>query len=334
MKKVYPMIICLVVACLLFGVFGYGNAAEKLQWTYPVLLIPGQYSRDAQDWFASEVYKQSKGRLQIFNHQYKDVGLTGFECLTTVKNGAYPLIEIVSGYAAGEIPALALYSIPYAITNPKEGITVLGATLSIRQRELDKFNAADIPLYQIGPPLTLFSTKPVRKLADLKGMKLRAPGRIIASYAKALGATPVTTPLAESYTALQRGTVDAALTAPHSAFALGWHEVAKYVTLFTTPLVSFTVVNKDSWKTLPKDIQDMILQTARETTEKITAGSLAEIAGTADSIRAKGLEYIELPPAEEVKRRGIAMGLWDQWAKKCGPAGPEFLKEIKKATGR
>ena len=334
MRKIYFIGMWLVVTSLLFGLSGYGITAPKVEWTYPVLPASGQYAREHMDWFAAEVNRRSNGRLKIFTQQYAEVGLRGFESLTMIKNGAYPVIEVVSGYAAGEIPALALYSAPYVVNSPKEGIKVLKATRDIRQRELDKFSALDIPLYKTGPPLTLFSTKPVRKLADLKGLKVRAPGRIIASYVTALGATPVTTASAEAYTALQRGTVDAALTAAYNAFGRGFHEVTQYVTLFTTPLVTFTVVNKERWNALPNDLRDIALQVAAEATDRLTADSIAEIAATPDKIRAKGLEYIVLSAEEEAKRRGIAMGLWDKWAQKCGPAGQELLKKVQAITSK
>lgn len=334
MKKFCSMATWLIVAFLLFSFFGYSSAAVKTEWTYPVLPSSGQYARDGMDWFATQVFERSNGHIKIFTQQYAEVGLRGFENLTMTKNGSYPIIEVVTGYAGGEIPALTLYSAPYVITGPKEGVKVLKDTHNIRQRELDKFNAIDIPLYKCGPPLCLFSNKPVRKLTDLKGLKVRAPGRIIASYVTALGATPVTTASAEAYTALQRGTVDAALTAAYSAISHGFHEVTRYVTLFDTPVVTFTVVNKESWSTLPKNVQDIILKAAGEATDRLTTESISEIAATPNKIRAKGLEYIELPPEEEAKKRGIALNLWDTWAQKSGPAGQELIKAIWAVTGR
>lgn len=76
------------------------------------------------------------------------------------------------------------------------------------------------------------TTKPVRKVADLKGMKIRVPNNTmqIASFA-ALGATPTPMPLGDVYTALQQGVIDG-LENPLPVLYNGkFHEVAKYLTL-------------------------------------------------------------------------------------------------------
>ena len=336
MKKLFLIIICLTAVFLTFfgSSFVEPAIAQKIEWTYPTQHVPGNYMRDGQEWFAAEVSKRTNGRLKIFTHQFGEVGLSGFESLTVLKSGAYPVIEIITGWVAGEIPALGLYSAPCVIDNPKEGVAALDATYEIRQRLLDKFNAMDIRLYTVGPLLTLFSNKPVRTLEDFKGLKIRAPGRLIGDFVKALGASPVTTPLAESYTALQRGTVDAGLTGPDGGISLKWHEVTKYGTLMgVSPNVTFVVVNKDKWKILPKDIQEIILQTAKEATVRLTNDAIKVTAASPDDLRKSGLTVIQLSPEVDGQIKGIVKGsLWDKWA--SVPEGQSFLKAIRSSTGK
>ena len=76
------------------------------------------------------------------------------------------------------------------------------------------------------------TTRPVRHVADLKGMKIRVPNNTmqIVSF-EALGATPTPMPLGEVYTALQQGVIDG-LENPLPVLYNGkFHEVAKYLTL-------------------------------------------------------------------------------------------------------
>lgn len=336
MKKLFSAIICFAAISLIFLGFGFFKpaSAQKIEWTYPTQHVPGNYMRAGQDWFAAEVYKRSNEGLKIFTHQFSEVGLTGFESLTVLKPGAYPIIEVITGWVAGEIPAFGLYSAPCVVDNPKEGVAALDATRDIRQRELDKFNAMELRLYTVGPLLTLFSNKPVRTLEDFKGLKIRAPGRLIGDFVKALGGSPMTTPLAESYTALQRGTVDAGLTGPDGGLSLKWNEATKYATLMgVSPNVTFVVVNKDRWKALPKDIQDITLQVAKEATDRLTNDAIKVSATAKDDLRAAGLTVIELTPEVAAQIRGIVKGnLWDKWA--GVPEGQKLLKAIREATSK
>jgi len=121
-------------------------------------------------------------------------------------------------------------------------------------------------LHAHGPGLIHTRGKAVRKLEDMKGLKLRGHGTS-ALVQKALGATPVPKPMPECYQMLQKGTVDGA-TYPWEANK-GWKlgEVTDYCTAafsvaYTTTF--FVVMNKDKWNALPGDVQRIIEGINRE----------------------------------------------------------------------
>ncbi len=81
-----------------------------------------------------------------------------------------------------------------------------------------------------GPGLIHTVKKPVTKLEDLKGMKIRSTG-LASKIITALGASPVGTTMPETYDALRTGVAEGA-TAPIQALkGFRWGEVVKYTIL-------------------------------------------------------------------------------------------------------
>jgi|SRR5215216_3278055 TRAP-type transport system periplasmic protein len=75
----------------------------------------------------------------------------------------------------------------------------------------------------------LFSKRAVRKMDDLKGMKIRVHSVAIAQLTAGLGADPLTIAFAEVYTGLERGTLDGGFTAAGPGHSQKWYEVTKYL---------------------------------------------------------------------------------------------------------
>ena len=79
------------------------------------------------------------------------------------------------------------------------------------------------------PDQAFFSKKPVRKPEDFKGLKTRVHSVALASLVAGLGGEPLTIAFAEVYTALERGTLDAAISGTKPGYGLRWYEVSKYL---------------------------------------------------------------------------------------------------------
>jgi TRAP-type transport system periplasmic protein len=116
-------------------------------------------------------------------------------------------------------------------------------------------------LHAHGPGI-LHTKKPVTKLEELKGMKIRSTGTV-AKIVGALGGTPVAMPMPETYDALQKGIAEGVMC-PIEALQ-GWKlgEVIKYTTenygsAYTIGF--FVVMNKSKWDSLPPDVQKVIEQ--------------------------------------------------------------------------
>jgi len=105
----------------------------------------------------------------------------------------------------------------------------------------------------------LFCNKPIRGLADLRGLKVRVSGRSQAEFMQALGATGVTLPFPEVVPALQNGVVDCGLTGSHSGYSARWFEVSTH--LYTLPLgwsQFLYAVNQSAWNRFDERVRTLL----------------------------------------------------------------------------
>lgn len=140
------------------------------------------------------------------------------------------------------------------------------------------------------------TTKPVRTVEDLKGMKIRVPNNDIQIKGfEVLGATPTPMALGDVYTALQQGTIDG-LENPLPVIYNGkFHEVAKYLTL-DGHVKNFTtwVMGADFFNTLTPEQQQILLETADEA--GLYNNQIQEEVNqeTLEKFKAEGVEIIEV----------------------------------------
>lgn len=144
------------------------------------------------------------------------------------------------------------------------------------------------------------TTKPVRTVEDLKGMKIRVPNNTIQIKGfEVLGATPTPMALGEVYTSLQQGTIDG-LENPLPVLYNGkFYEVAKYLTL-DGHVKNFTtwITGTEFFNSLTSEQQQILIETGNEAglynnelQEKVTQETL-------DKLKAEGVEIIEVDTSE------------------------------------
>jgi TRAP-type C4-dicarboxylate transport system substrate-binding protein len=98
---------------------------------------------------------------------------------------------------------------------------------------------------------------------SLKTKKIRIFNKDTANWASGLNATPITIPWAEVYTAAQRGVIDGATGSLGTVYDSKWYEIFKYITVMDSWLsIDGINVNLDAWKELPKEYQNIVMQTA------------------------------------------------------------------------
>src|SRR5213079_864064 len=115
------------------------------------------------------------------------------------------------------------------------------------------------------------ANKPLRKLDDFKGLKIRIQSsKILEGEIKAFGAIPQVMAFSEVYTALQQGVVDGEENTPSNKYTQKMHEVQKHMTLSDHGVVMYAViVNKKFWDALPADIRRSLVEAMAESTQYV-----------------------------------------------------------------
>lgn len=285
-------------------------------------------SQTAEAW-CKEVEKRTDGRVkfQYFpgqtltkSHQTYDaivdgIADSGFSALAYTQ-GRFPAmsaIDLPFGYTSG-VQATAVANKVFAALNPKE----------FDQTKIMYFNAH-------GPGLLQTRSKAVKKLEDLKGLKIRSTG-MSAEVVKALGGTPVPMPMPDSYQALQKGVVDGSVHPVETNKGWKTGEVLKYLILnysssYTTTF--FVTMNKDKWNSIGADDQKIIEEANVEWAKKHgEAWDSSDVEGLEFFMSFKGNEQIEQDADESARWAAAVAPVIEGYAKKITGQGVDGQKVV------
>jgi C4-dicarboxylate-binding protein DctP len=178
------------------------------------------------------------------------------------------------------------------------------------------------------------ANKPLRKLDDFKGLKIRIQSsKVIEGEIKALGAIPQVMAFSEVYTALQQGVVDGEENTPSNKYTQKMHEVQKHMTMSDHGVVMYAVVvNKKFWDGLPPDIRKNLDEAMAESTKYVWEIAKKENDDALAKIKAaKTTEVYVLPPAEKAVWRKAMLPLYQEYE---GVVGKDTLQAIEKTVAQ
>lgn len=298
------------------------TVASAETWRIQTLFPPDNINYKALQRVADKVAVMSDGRLTLELIPVKQVvGPTG--TLEAVRNGIIEGHFTWPGLWAGREPAFALIAdLPGGFPSAHEALDFYydGPGLELA-REL---HAAE-GLYTVGVfcvgTESLPSRVEIRGLADLDGLKIRLPGGVTSLVMAEFGVAPVQLPFSEAFSALDKGTVDAADNSSVAENArMGFHEKARYAIypgIHSAPVLDLSV-NKAKWDALSDDLK-AILETAMHS----VAESSMYTRDKADRVIVRevksgerDIELIDWPREERMAFRERAKQVWLAYAEK------------------
>ena len=332
MKRIslFFLVATTVVALISTSAFGAEAAPTKL--TFSIFFPPthGQ-TKAAMDW-AKEIEKRTGNKVQIT--VFPGGTLTNAkQCYSGVVKGISDIGFSLFAYTRGRFPVMAAVDLPMGYPDGKTASRVAHEFVkTFNPKELHDVKVLYIHAH--GPGL-LHTKKPVNKIDDLKGMKIRATG-FSAKVVKALGGVPVAMPQGGTYEALQKGVVEGTFS-PMEVLK-GWKqaEVVKsttecYSVGYTTTF--FVVMNLDKWNALPAEVKKVF----DEVSEKYV-----DIHGQVwDSTDEEGRKYTEslgnkiIPLSDDESarwRKAVEPAIKDFIANT--PNGDKYVKKIKELISK
>lgn len=338
MRKVcLPGFLMFVLFTAFFATSGFA-AEEKAIVLKFSNFFPAPHAHSViMDQWSKEVEKRTNGRVKV--NYYPGATLTpANQTYDSVVKGIADVGMSCQAYTRGKFPLTEVMDLPLAY---RSGLV---ATRMINEF-YKKFQPAEynetrvLYLHAHGPGI-LHTKKPVNKLEDMKGLKIRSTG-LSAKIVQAVGGAPVGMPMTESYDALSKGVADGILCPDEALKGFKLGEVTAYTTetygaAYSTAF--FVVMNKAKWNALPRDIQNIIEKVNEEWIEK--QGKLwddIDREGKAWAIQ-HGMKYIKLSPEENARWAAAVRPMLDEYVKGTkaknlpGDATLKFCLEYLKAN--
>ncbi len=265
--------------------------------------------------FCKELEKRTNGRVKV---DYFAGGslLKAPAMFEGVVNGIADIGYSHVYYTAGRMPVTETSGLPLGYPSAWVGGHVVNDFYDeFKPKEFDKVRVLWL---NTSTPSAIASKKPVRKLEDLKGLTIRAPG-LSGEIMKALGGTPAPTPMMEVYDAIAKGVIDGEASNFETLVAFKFGEVVKYSTSIwqiTYPFPFYCVMNKNTYNKLPADIKTIFDQLVGEYKERyILMWNSVDFNGKAFGEK-KGVEFIDLPPSELTKWQAAVKPVFENYVKK------------------
>jgi TRAP-type C4-dicarboxylate transport system substrate-binding protein len=323
-----------VVLAALVLLAGVDPAAAQTKWKGVATSRPlPQFA--LWTWLAEELQKRTQGKFTMEVVSLPEVGLTGFELVRVTRAGLVDVGDVLPTYVAGDVPIVEGVDLPGLFGDFETSVKAHVAYLEVLRKNQDKLGGVVLGAY-LWPHQVIFSRKPVRSPADLKGLKVRVYGTAQTEFARALGMEPVSVAFAEVYTALERGAVDAGFTGTYSGCGVKWFEVTKFlVDVNHGPVAGTFVVSKRTWDRLAPDMHALLRKLGQEFSER---GWEVGRRTTTDGVKCntdKGMEWIPTTPqmAAAVKE-AVSKTVVPSWVKRAGPdAKPAFNQYIAPHAG-
>jgi len=307
------------------------RAQAAAKWKMQSMWSSAELTYKAFEDLCAHINKLCAGKLEIT--PFAAGAVTGvFESLDAVSAGVLQGHSSWAGYFSGKDPGLAVISdFVFGYQHPwqAEAWYYQKGGLDMLREAYAKYNAYPVGVSWWGVE-SIVAKKPIKSMADFKGVKFRSPQGMTAEILTKLGASIVVLPGGEVYSALDKGVVDAADWATISMNQrMGFHEVAKFPTKLyhSMPVQEFTV-NMDAWKKLPDDVKALLSTAVREWTWDQIQRVAVDDARVSKELAAKGVTAAAWPDAEMAKMRALAEKTWEEWSKKTPLAKQAYDSQL------
>jgi TRAP-type C4-dicarboxylate transport system substrate-binding protein len=265
--KLVSFVLFLSVIGISFLITPAFSQVKPIELTFAQFQPAQHFNNKLSESYAKEIEKRTNGRVKItvfsggtliaadktYSGIVTGIADMGMSCMAYTR-GKFPLSEVIDlplGYKTG-VAATKLINIFYEKFKPKE------------------YNETEVMYFMAHSPGIVHSKKPVYKLEDLKGQKIRCTG-LAAKVVGKLGGVPVAMPMGETYDAISRGVVDGSMAPQEALKGWRWGEVVNASTQsfgagYSTGF--FVVMNKQKWNSLPPDIQKVFREVNKEWADK------------------------------------------------------------------
>jgi TRAP-type transport system periplasmic protein len=308
--------------------FPLAAQAQAVKLTLGHGAAPGNPRHEAAVKFAEAIKAKSAGRIEVQVAPSAQLG-DDAAMLTALRTGALDMSANSQGAVANAVPEYAAYGMPFLFTNAAQAFKLLDGSLGkeLADKSAEK-GLVVLGYWDNGIRHMTNSKKPIAKVEDLKGLKMRTPpDTVLVDIMQSLGAEAQQIKFAELYVALQQGVVDGQENPIMNIHASKLYEVQKHLAL-TSHQFQMTpfLMSKRSWDKLSEADRKAVTEAAAEATalqRKLSAESDDKLLA---DLKSKGVQVTMVDKSAFEK---ATSAVDDKWL--ATPIGP-YVKKVIEAS--
>ena len=274
------------------------------------------------------VDERLKGKVELLPYTGGQL-YSNTEELEALKKGDIQMCLAVGSTMNTLDPAMGIFKLPFLFPDVETAYYIMDGSVGAKIfANIQSQGIAVLGGFSSGSIIVSDSKRPLLKPEDLKGLKIRASGKMESAIIEALGAISTVIPSEETYTGLQQKVVDG-LATPSTVFAARkYQEVQKYVTNAGMLYWSngFILANDGFWQGLPQDIRTeleaVVAQVLKETRDADESGLQKML----DQVAAEGCEVHTLTAEESELWRQGSLSVYKDYAEEIGPELIEMVQ--------
>ena len=327
--------LAMLLSCLLLVVAGCGRKDEdgvlRLRLAHP--MAPGNNVTLGYEKFKELVEEKSGGTIQVAVFGNSMLG-SDRVAMESVQRGSLEMASSSSPNMANFSPYFMIFDLPY-ITDIKYQQKIYdaldnGPLGAFFERLGDEINLKPIMFSEYGYRNFVTTRKPISTAETLKKLKVRVTASLVEiEVAKALGMSPTPIAWGETYTAMQQGTVDGEGNTFSLLSDAKHDEVIRYaVDSRHNYSMHILMMNNEFWHELPKEVQDVINEAAREALQYQRSITTELEQKAEQKFIDQGIKVHKLTPEELAEYKAKTRPVWDKFANKVPAELFEMVKEI------
>ena len=326
--------VCMTAIAVLAMVFTVQGASAK-----QIIRVGMGDAIDSDQGFGARYFKQlveseSNGEIEVQLFPGGQLG-TETEMLQNARRGTLDLAYIGIGNMVPFVKPLGTLTMPYLIEDHYDAVKATTGGMASHWNELC-IKKGGFRIVHWGYSSFRFLTnskRPVKKLADVKGLKVRIPqNKILMATYKSWGANPVPMAWSETFTALQQGVVDGQDNPYIVNYTSKFQEVQDYLTeVHYQYSLQPMIVGQRSWKKWDAKTREIIARAGLETQQYWIAFQILEAEKAKQGMIKGGVEVSVLEDEDQWKKLAMEK-VWPEYYDFIG--GKENLDLVLKALGK
>ncbi|MEM7651902.1 MAG: TRAP transporter substrate-binding protein [Pseudomonadota bacterium] len=323
-------------ASALVGAPSAGQAQEVTLKVHHFLPPPSTTHRLFIEPWAKRLETQSNGRIKVEIYPAMQLGGKPPQLFDQVRDGIADVVWTLPGYTRGRFPVIEAFELPFMISTAEATSQAVQEYYETYARE--EFSSIHPLMFHVHARGVIHTReKPITSLSDFKGLKLRAPTRLITSMVEALGATAVGMPVPAVPQALSKGVVDGTVIPWEVTVPLKVYELTKYHTTFDGPRGFYTSIflfgmNKNTYEGMSDDLKKVIDDNSGLALAKEIGALFDQVEQPGiDKATERGNEIFVLSPTAAEEWRKQTSGVADRWAADMDSKGKDGKALVKAA---